>query len=296
MAAPKLRVRASGLGGSGYKLVTEPGQPVVPGVTTVLGAIDKPAITQWAVNQVVAYAVANIDSLLTRTEEAGRGFLQWYWKRGKESDFDDPAVDIRDIHNIVLDDAAQLGTHMHDYVEAVLKDDPFSAPELFRQEHFEMAEQFQDWLLDHDVKVNATELTVVGNGYAGTADLYVEIDGEPWLIDIKTSRGIWPEHFAQLAALGAASYAVTDVPEGTEGAVKYKGEWFKETEIPPFTRYGILHLRPSDTDSQGEYMHPFCLLKEVSHAKIDAAFQMFLGALEVRKAQKAIKDIEKGEL
>ena len=106
---PKLRVRSSGHGGSGYKHPHT--GDVVPGVTTVLKRLDKPGVLQWAVDNTAAYAVANVDGLLNRTEEQGFGFLRWYWKR-------DPLKgDLSDIRNYsdgVLNDAAELGTMMHD--------------------------------------------------------------------------------------------------------------------------------------------------------------------------------------
>ena len=204
MSSPKLRVRASGLGGHGYALPTrlsENGKPlIVPGVTTVLGALDKSGVVQWSIDNTAAYAVANIDALLNRTEEQGFGFLRWYHKRMKESDFDDPTIDIRDYSNGVLNDLAELGTLTHEWVEAHLNGD--FEPELVRDEQVQMVERFLEWEADHDLDVRATEATVFGydrdgNGWAGTLDGIVGIDSVYTLWDLKTSRRIHKSHYAQ---------------------------------------------------------------------------------------------------
>lgn len=38
------------------------------------------------------------------------------------------------------------------------------------------------------------------DGFAGTLDLLLKIDGELWLIDLKTSQSIWPSHEIQISA------------------------------------------------------------------------------------------------
>ena len=37
-------------------------------------------------------------------------------------------------------------------------------------------------------------------GYAGTIDLVCEIDGELYIVDLKTSQYVWPEHEIQISA------------------------------------------------------------------------------------------------
>lgn len=269
------------------------------GVTTALGAIDKPAIRQWAVDQTVAACVANIDLLLNRTESEGFRMMRFYHKRGKEAFFDDPDFDLNQYHQGVLDDRAELGTAVHDYVEADLNE--WMEPDLYRAEQAEMVEQYLIWKSEHEVEVHATEATVFGSDYAGTADIFAKIDGENWLIDVKTSRGTWPEHKAQLAALGAADTWMREVDKSTPGALEYektvKGEkdvsWWLPSEVPPVQRYGVLHIRPSDVTYDGYPMEPFCVLKEVSHEEIQAGYELFRGALQVRHAQRKMKALAK---
>lgn len=275
---PKLRVRSSGHGGSGYKHPHT--GSVVPGVTTVLKKLDKPAVTQWAVDNTAAYAVANIDALLSRTEEQGYGFLRWYWKR-------DPLAgdlsDIRNYSNGVLNDAAELGTLVHDWIAADHGVGAYpnvsAAPEFF----WEMIAEWDKFKLEHDIEPILTETTFWSEqyGYAGTADALWKVDGVPMLLDVKTSRNTWDEHYMQLAALGACESMLLEPTEG---------HWVEEP-VPAFSQYGLLHIRPSDYDKNGEPLDAFCKLKVVSHDEIPALFDAFLGLLKVSHAQNELKKI-----
>jgi hypothetical protein len=275
---PKLRVRSSGHGGSGYKHPLT--GDVVPGVTTVLKKLDKPAIAQWAVDNTAAFAVANIDSLLSRTEEQGYGFLRWYWKR-------DPlagdTTDIRNYSNGVLNDAGNLGTLMHDWIAAehgaCAYPDVTDAPEYFWQ----MVAQWDKWKLEHDVVPIQTEVTLWSHQYkyAGTADAIWMVDGVPMLIDVKTSRNTWDEHYMQVAALGACDAMLLEESEDV---------WVEDV-VPPFAAYGLLHIRPEDTNTQGEYMDAFCKLKFIDLDEIPEHFEAFLGLLKVSHAQNRVKEI-----
>ena len=277
---PKLRVRSSGHGGSGYKHPTT--GDIVPGVTTVLKKLDKPAITQWAVDNTAAFAVANIDGLLNRTEEQGYGFLRWYWKR-------DPIAgdssDIRNFSNGVLNDAAELGTLVHDWIAADHGFCPYpdvaNAPDYF----WEMINEWDRFKQEHEVVPLYTEVTLWSHeyGYAGTADAFWLVDGVPMLIDVKTSRNTWDEHYMQLAALGACDSMLIEPTEG---------HWI-EVPVPSFSSYALLHIRPSDTDSQGNPMDSFCKLKVIGHDEIPAHFDAFIGLLQVSHAQNKVKEIRK---
>lgn len=75
-------------------------------------------------------------------------------------------------------------------------------------EEYECILSFHDWLktLPPGWKLLASE-TVVWNdqhNYAGTIDLVMEIDGERWIIDIKTAKELWPEYELQVSAYKAA--------------------------------------------------------------------------------------------
>jgi hypothetical protein len=276
---PKLRVRASGYGGSGYK------HPhtglVVPGVTTVLKNLNKPAIVQWAVDNTAAYAVANIDGLLNRTQEQGYGFLRWYWKR-------DPLKgdlsDIRNYSNGVLDDSANLGTLVHDWIAADHGACPYpdvtDAPTFF----WEMVEQWDLFKSQHKIDPVHSEVTVWNDeyGYAGTADGIWEIDGKLTLVDIKTSRNTWDEHWMQLVALAECDTMLTEVD----------GEWIESANLH-FDSHALLHIRPSDTDKNGNPMEPFAKLKFLENDERDSLWSMFRGLLDVGHAMDGLQTLRK---
>lgn len=300
---PKLRVAASGLGGSGYRIPTrtaQDGKPLlVPGVTTVLGVLDKGGIVQWAVDNTAAYAAANVEALLNREPEQRYGFLRWYHSRMKSRDFDNPEIDITDYSNGVLNDLAELGTMTHDWIADFVND--YFTGDLTRDAQVEMVNKFLEWWEAHDVQVVASEITVVGEDNAGTLDHIWIIDGVPTLLDVKTARKMRFSHYAQLGALGAANYYMREVASDYPGAVEYETKkWGKtywvEEPIPAFTQYAILHLRPSDTTSRGEYLEPFCELHVIPQEKIEAGFRMFQGALCARLAERDLKKLEKEEL
>jgi len=276
---PKLRVRSSGHGGSGYKHPLNGN--VVPGVTTVLKKLDKPGVLQWAVDNTAAYAVANIDALMSRTEEQGYGFLRWYWKRDPLQSDDQ---DIRNYSNGVLRDAADLGTLMHDWVAADHGAQPYPdvtfAPDYFWQ----MVAEWDKWQEENDVEPIFTETTFWSEqyGYAGTADGLWRVNGKPMLVDVKTSRNVWDEHYMQLSALGACDYALIESDNGWE-----------QTPIPGFSDYALLHIRPSDTDKHGNPMESFCRLEVAPSEEMGLHFEAFLGLLAVSDAQNQIRELRK---
>ncbi len=276
---PKLRVRSSGHGGSGYKHPHT--GDVVPGVTTVLKRLDKPGILQWAVDNTAAYAVANVDGLLNRTEEQGFGFLRWYWKR-------DPLKgDLSDIRNYsdgVLNDAAALGTMMHDWVAADHGACPY--PDVTDASFFfwEMVEQWNEFNAQHEIEPIHSEFTLWNSesGYAGTADGLWKIDGVVTLIDVKTSRNTWDEHWMQLEALRRCDKMLTEVD----------GEWVETPAIIP-EKMALFHIRPSDNDKNGNPMAPFAKLLDMPHNEHDAMWQAFKGLLSVTHALSDIKALRK---
>ena len=297
MTAPKLSVTASGYSGRGYRNPWT--GEVVPGITTVLGAINQPAILQWSVDQVAAYAATIAEDLVGRDEEQRFRMLRFYHSRAKESDFDDPLVDLHDAHTGVLNDLAELGTAVHSYVEADLNG--WMDPDIFRPEQEQMVVAYLQWRQEHDIEVHATEASVFGQGYAGTADAFLKIDGVNTLLDVKTSRAVRDSHIAQLAALGAAHTMAREVPEGTEGAVGFKSRqsdkqfssWWVAGDVPPIQQYAVLQIRPDDYDKNGVFIPAFCEMHVIDQRQIDASFGLFEGALQIRHAQRKLKDVEK---
>jgi hypothetical protein len=152
----------------------------VPGVTTILGTINKPALMPWAIGVTRDYWLEAVT--------AGRTDFQ---KIHKES---------WTANKKISKDAANIGQNVHAYAEAVLKKLP--APELATDQAKRGAEAFHKWLDAHKVELMASERRIFSKEhfYAGTCDLVAKVDGRLVIGDFKTSSGIYPEMRLQTAA------------------------------------------------------------------------------------------------
>jgi hypothetical protein len=248
----------------------------------------QPGIVQWAVDQTAAYAVANIDALLSKTETQGWNSLRWYWKRSPLPL--EKGYDIRNYHLGVLNDAAELGTSMHEWIEADI-DPSFSYPNttLEPEAFWEMVSVWADWFAQHEIEPKHTELTVWNHtlGYAGTLDLDCIIDRERWLIDAKTSRALWPEHSMQLSALRFAETMLLKQEDGTYVEEEWKSdEWFDN--------YGFLHVRPNDVDNKGNPVPAYVELVEAMD--MEEHFEWFQGLLTAKKSEIKIGKLQRERL
>lgn len=302
MTIPKLSVPSSGLSGRGYRNPFT--GEVVPGVTTVLGILEKPGIVNWHIENTVAYAVTHVDELLSRTEEAGMRFLQYYTRRLNQDTLDDESINALNYSMGVLDDLANVGNFIHDFIEADIND--WFEPEPWRADLLQMANAYVLWSLENSITEAVTERTLFGAGYAGSADGIGTINGVKTLWDNKSSRAIYDSHVGQLAALGACDTMAEEVEEGTEGAVYYKmipsvakhhggqvDSWWVEKPVPEFTQYGVLQVRPDDSDTKGNAIEAFCEFHVIEQDLIEAGWELFQGALRARHGQARLKKLMK---
>lgn len=273
-------------------------------MTSVTSAIEKEGIVNWHIEQTAAFAVANIDSLLSRTEEQGMRYLQYYSRRLTPEKMDE--VTVYDYSMGVLDDTSETGTFMHTYTEAIRRGWFEPEPAAGRNDLWQMIEAFHIWESEHPFRTVLTEGTFFGVGYAGTADWVAEVDGVMTLGDDKTSRFVHESHEAQLAALGACHTWAKEVPEGTPGAVYYKivpsvakhhggqvDSWWVEEPVPDFSQYAVFQMRPDDYDRNGNFIPAFAKMHVIDYGLIEAGYDLFLGALAARHAQKKRKDVLK---
>lgn len=194
----------------------------VPSVTTVLNLVSKgDSLVQWAVNQTMEWVVANRNRLFTMGDESVQKGGKYRWK------------DFRD-------ERAEVGTGIHETIEAE-HTGTWNYPALDDEQKQIMGQ----WALfneRYEVTPHLSEFTVwsLGYEYAGTADgLWDVVDletGESWeglIIDIKTSKNTWPEHWMQLSALRRAGTRMEKLADGT----------WTEHELPLGGGVGIVHLR-----------------------------------------------------
>jgi hypothetical protein len=145
---------------------------IVPGVTTILSSQ-----LAWNKNALIAWA--------RREALAGQ----------------DP--------NKIRDEAADSGTCTHYLIECHIKG---IEPDLsdFTKAQIDKAETgflgFLDWEKDNALKYDKLEYGVIHNAlrYGGTIDMIARKNGSVWLLDIKTSKGIYAEHKIQVSAYSKA--------------------------------------------------------------------------------------------
>jgi len=145
----------------------------VPGVTTILGVLNKPALVKWANN----LGLQGIDSAKYVDALATVGTCG---------------------HYLVECDFREM---MGEDVERDLSE--YDPDTIDRAENALLS--FYEWLKGKDVTPILVEAALVSpeHRYGGTVDCYARVDDVLTLIDLKTSRGIFPEHIHQLAAYRA---------------------------------------------------------------------------------------------
>ena len=143
---------------------TKDGKPV-PGVTTVLGILNKPALVAWA-NRL---GLQGIDS------------------------------------NKYVDEKASIGTLAHYFIMCHfrgIKPDTsdYSAKQIDQAENCLLS--FYEWEKSHRLSPALVERPLVSEqyGFGGTPDFYGEVDRILTLVDFKTSKAIWPEMYYQVVA------------------------------------------------------------------------------------------------
>jgi hypothetical protein len=194
-----------------------------PGVTTVTNILDKPALTNWAKEEVAKSAIAHAERLVADREagntEAAIAFLLATRNEGTNS--------------------RERGTRIHHALEHILLRQPLAAED----RDMPAIAGARAWLNEHKVKPIEVEAYLINEklGYGGTCDLIAEIDGEVWLLDWKTSKSVaWPsgavydEMRLQLAAYARAEFIAR--PGDPE-----------RHPLPAITRHGILHVTDGGT-------------------------------------------------
>ena len=131
---------------------------LVPGVTTILGVADKPALTRWFVGQA-------IDACMK---------TPWDKTKNTESYIQKMRNDAQEVGR----KAADLGTKIHDQIEAGFKGFP-NAP-------YEAVRGVLSTIVDLDGSVIAESPFCSSHGYGGKIDLL----GDGWVCDFKTKQGI----------------------------------------------------------------------------------------------------------
>lgn len=211
---------------------------LLPSVTTVLRALDKPALTHWLIEQAV-------NAVLTAPR-----------MEGEELDAFKERVLVTEAHQEEEGQIARdLGTDIHDAMEKLFMGEEVD-PELMP--YIEPAAAH----IHRMGTVVAMEKTVVGPGYAGRVDLVLRLHtGELELLDYKTTKKLptkeaWAEHRIQCAAY-AKAWREQEVP----------GQGFPERIVSTSNLY-------ISTQEQGKFN--YCLHVEPWPDVYDQAFAPLL--------------------
>lgn len=119
--------------------------------------------------------------------------IGWAYKRGKEG------KPLRD------QDALDIGTIAHQWVEADIKGKPFKMPDITQEIKDKIENSFLaylEWKEQVKFKLIQSELSLISETYqfGGTIDIIGEVNGKPAIIDLKTSEEIYIDHKIQVAA------------------------------------------------------------------------------------------------
>ena len=271
--APKLALYAGEGFGQGRTYVDPTdGDSRWPSVTTVLKHEDKSHLVQWAATKVAEKArdrpdiiMGDPDLILNRLQYA---------------------------HNDFRDERAEIGTGVHAWFQAQAEG-TWDYPEL-DSEQWAMTERLEEWMEEWRVEILLVEFTVRGDGYMGTADIYVRcvdpVTGEVRyvIVDIKTSKNLWETHEMQLAALGMGRYILREVSSGSDGAFKRKGRvkaedsYWERGEMPHWDALAKLHVR--------EDFYDFVF---VDDRKVDLLYEKFQAYARIQDINNRMKEAVK---
>lgn len=207
----------------------------MPGITSITKLVYKD-MSQWGSDMAVRWISENWHKWSPGTKSDEKAFNQARYK-----------------HKEFRNERGEVGTGVHKYIESWINGEgPFV--EDLDVEQQQMIAQFEEAVFMTGMTFQDTELTVWGGDWAGTLDMrataYSERLGRyaTGIVDIKTSKAIYPEVGMQLAGLKSAKTQFRQVDSTTPGAIhlpdKTRGDsWWLEEECPEVETAWILHLR-----------------------------------------------------
>lgn len=176
------------------------GKPV-PGYSSIIGCLDKPAIPKWAAKQVAAYVAENPDAVETLRSLGENGMVKALadvpWKR--------------------RDDAGARGTAIHDIAEQLLLDQEVDVPDELVPAAESLLRFFDHWQIEPLLLEQAVASRE--HWYAGTLDLIAHYKRPDTgasgvaIWDYKSGKAIYPECAMQLAAYAGAEFYGLDGDE-----------------------------------------------------------------------------------
>lgn len=158
----------------------------VPGVSSILGRAGKDALVPWAANQTADDIIKNASPI---PNDPSRVIVSL-----------EAINHARTAHTRTKEAAGDIGTEIHDYAKAYMRGQRPQLPddevvirvaESFRQWHAKS--RFDGFQLERPVYSRA-------HNYAGTPDFWGKYGGELFVIDYKTSKGVYSNFWLQTMA------------------------------------------------------------------------------------------------
>ena len=235
------------------------------GVTTYLGILDKsrPLII-WATELYRDFLLENLGSI-------------------------DEAMIYQgcDLHAEVKKEAGLIGDEAHKWIEEYLRGNSPDMPE--RREAQIAVNSFIDWWNSEKLKFVSAERVVYSlkHDYIGTLDIEATKGNKRYLIDIKTSNGIYNSFFMQTAA-----YVKADEEErGKKYAGRYIVRLAKETEKEYKERMDkknkVREIKGKGSYNYGKYQPFEVMFLDDNPENIDRDFNAFLSAKVLHEWNKA---------
>lgn len=220
-------------------------------VTTIIGALDKPALVYWAAAQTAEAAIDDLDIWQPMVEK-GRRNDAVRWLTGAR--FRTPDGERS---------ASELGTAVHAACEEYALSG--NRPDV-DDEVRPFLNQFDEWLNRFQPEYQATETTVYSPkyGYAGTCDAFLTIDGVPLIADYKTTKKAvdkrgnpttpYPEAALQLAAYRYAEVAAIWRPRRYESFRRRyyllsRQERDEAVPVPAVEGGVVIHITPEHCEA-----------------------------------------------
>lgn len=236
------------------------------GVTTFIGIKDKSRpLVIWATGLAEDELIACLES-------------------GKKID-DEAIYRACSLHEVRKQEAADLGTEVHDWAEAYinhkLKPKTNPMPDMPTRPGAQVAAMaFLDWEKEHKVKFVSSERVVYSkkHDFIGKMDIEAKIDGDLCLVDIKSSNGLYNSVNMQTAA-----YAKADEEESGR---EYKGRWAlrvaKETEEEYMARMKKKQQKRIRLGKEPQEIAPYQVFEakflDSEEGSIDRDYKAFLAA------------------
>lgn len=186
----------------------------VPGVTTILGVLNKPALPKWAAGSVAEYVADNREAV-EHLYYAGRGPM---------------VAALKEVPWQRRDDAAARGSTFHDFAERIAKGEEVDVPD----EQVGLVESCLAFMDDYGIDETALSEVCVGSRehrYAGKVDLIA--NDAIW--DYKSGKRIYASTAYQLSAYANAEF----YSDGDGG---------EETPLPKVSEAFGVHIREDGYD------------------------------------------------